>query len=588
MTDSQDLGGWDLEHYPYVREFLPPPPTFKHPYPSPTTGTTNGNGDSHYLTLKSSSEPVSTSFSDPDGLQHPDVRYTELTNWDLTYANEGLTVRVLDSRQLDGGDQVIQYRPWEKPDSSQSPTLTSTSTSNGSHNISTSNGTHTTTSTSTTTSNGKSPPKSLTTLTALSSSPSPNNNNSFPDSFSANGTKLPSFQSQFNSFPEPNIPITQSSSSSISSASSSSAAAAHHLQLQNGEYFGTLTNGSSNSSSSPALPSFHTLPANNYIHGHATLLSGPVQNNPHIQNLQAHERQIQLFPSHMGGLLPGQPTNGHNYVMTNVVTNGGGSGYNTGNGATMLDLVPVHMGHPGSAPSTSLHHALHPEKTLTTDGNIPGLISLNHETNNLNIPKYHHHHPHPNPNIMTSEGHFETLIAVKIPSSSHSFMPQQYAVVNKALEQPQQQSSPQIVTNSHHHPAHHGSTGVGVQGNSKRQPKRKRNSIDSVESCHSSSLNNDLNEPQVSSSVSSSESDFARNSGGQGPGLGNYNGNNNDPGLEKPVKKKRKRCGECIGCQRKDNCGECAPCRNEKSHQICKIRRCEKLTEKKVISNFYF
>ncbi|XP_075970921.1 ten-Eleven Translocation (TET) family protein isoform X3 [Anticarsia gemmatalis] len=49
------------------------------------------------------------------------------------------------------------------------------------------------------------------------------------------------------------------------------------------------------------------------------------------------------------------------------------------------------------------------------------------------------------------------------------------------------------------------------------------------------------------------------------------------------TKKKRKRCGECIGCQRKDNCGDCAPCRNDKSHQICKQRRCEKLTEKKLI-----
>lgn len=51
---------------------------------------------------------------------------------------------------------------------------------------------------------------------------------------------------------------------------------------------------------------------------------------------------------------------------------------------------------------------------------------------------------------------------------------------------------------------------------------------------------------------------------------------------EKQTKKKRKRCGECIGCQRKENCGDCAPCRNDKSHQICKMRRCEKLTEKKV------
>ncbi|CAH1183353.1 unnamed protein product [Phaedon cochleariae] len=52
--------------------------------------------------------------------------------------------------------------------------------------------------------------------------------------------------------------------------------------------------------------------------------------------------------------------------------------------------------------------------------------------------------------------------------------------------------------------------------------------------------------------------------------------------VDKQVKKKRKRCGECVGCQRKDNCGDCAPCRNDKSHQICKQRRCEKLTEKKV------
>lgn len=58
--------------------------------------------------------------------------------------------------------------------------------------------------------------------------------------------------------------------------------------------------------------------------------------------------------------------------------------------------------------------------------------------------------------------------------------------------------------------------------------------------------------------------------------------------VDKQVKKKRKRCGECIGCQRKDNCGDCAPCRNDKSHQICKQRRCEKLTEKKVSKAFSY
>jgi len=74
-------------------------------------------------------------------------------------------------------------------------------------------------------------------------------------------------------------------------------------------------------------------------------------------------------------------------------------------------------------------------------------------------------------------------------------------------------------------------------------------------------------------------------SGASGPAPGGPGSDDGESSSgEKPVKKKRKRCGECIGCQRKDNCGDCAPCRNEKSHQICKMRRCEKLTEKKVSS----
>lgn len=78
------------------------------------------------------------------------------------------------------------------------------------------------------------------------------------------------------------------------------------------------------------------------------------------------------------------------------------------------------------------------------------------------------------------------------------------------------------------------------------------------------------------------------------PGLGNLNHSTMSSGghqadtQEKPTKKKRKRCGECPGCQRKDNCGDCAPCRNEKSHQICKVRRCDRLTEKKVGAFIHF
>lgn len=48
-----------------------------------------------------------------------------------------------------------------------------------------------------------------------------------------------------------------------------------------------------------------------------------------------------------------------------------------------------------------------------------------------------------------------------------------------------------------------------------------------------------------------------------------------------PAKKKRKRCGECEGCSKKNNCLECGPCKSTRSHQICKMRKCEKLKTKK-------
>jgi len=65
-----------------------------------------------------------------------------------------------------------------------------------------------------------------------------------------------------------------------------------------------------------------------------------------------------------------------------------------------------------------------------------------------------------------------------------------------------------------------------------------------------------------------------------GPMIGNnieVNANNG----EKVTKKKRKRCGECQGCLKKDNCGECGPCKSVRSHQICKMRKCDQLKTKK-------
>ncbi|KAL1273819.1 hypothetical protein QQF64_026633, partial [Cirrhinus molitorella] len=49
-----------------------------------------------------------------------------------------------------------------------------------------------------------------------------------------------------------------------------------------------------------------------------------------------------------------------------------------------------------------------------------------------------------------------------------------------------------------------------------------------------------------------------------------------------PLKKKRKRCGICGPCMRKENCGTCSNCLNRKiGHQICKLRKCDELKRRK-------
>lgn len=46
-------------------------------------------------------------------------------------------------------------------------------------------------------------------------------------------------------------------------------------------------------------------------------------------------------------------------------------------------------------------------------------------------------------------------------------------------------------------------------------------------------------------------------------------------------RKKRKRCGVCGPCLRKENCGTCSNCLNRKTgHQICKLRKCDQLKKK--------
>ena len=48
-----------------------------------------------------------------------------------------------------------------------------------------------------------------------------------------------------------------------------------------------------------------------------------------------------------------------------------------------------------------------------------------------------------------------------------------------------------------------------------------------------------------------------------------------------PKIQKRKACGKCVPCQRKDNCGTCLNCVNRaKGKQICVHRKCDALKKK--------
>lgn len=59
------------------------------------------------------------------------------------------------------------------------------------------------------------------------------------------------------------------------------------------------------------------------------------------------------------------------------------------------------------------------------------------------------------------------------------------------------------------------------------------------------------------------------------------------PGGLDVARKKRKACGKCVPCQRKDNCGTCLNCVNRaKGKQICVHRKCDALKKKVKASKF--
>ncbi|ODM92930.1 DNA N6-methyl adenine demethylase [Orchesella cincta] len=429
---------------------------------------------------------------------------------------------------VDSNDQPINYRPWEKPTNGNQTTCPPTPTIN---TITITNGTKEPPQNGVSSSNEheKSSPPTLTPL-----------QNAFPnftETFSANGQKLPSFQSQFNAF-------TEEAQRRVSRASTryQQTGSCHLLRINCTRHLTT------------------TQPA-------AASPMGTREHSPFLD-----ERHVQLFPGQVP--LSGQFSNliqnsnaHHNGYVNNH--NGGFIHHHHHNASLQLqELVPVPpmiLHHPVSV-SNSTHKLA---QQITTDGSIPGL--------NLNIVDPHssggpHGFPQ-NGNIhVLPETH---VIAVKLqPYEHNNIQANNNAPVHHQITKMEQQS-PRINGNGPQNGIQNGTPSVSTPT---KKGKRKRSDTNG-------SMNGMNDHAHQVSSVSSTDSDFKRPNGSNHASNGKMsNGmghSEHGDSLDKPVKKKRKRCGECIGCQRKDNCGECAPCRNDKSHQICKQRRCDKLTEKK-------
>lgn len=431
----------------------------------------------------SSLPPFATFSGDIDGSTgftgdrlFTDTRLLDISNWD--YYGEGLTGRLIE--RTENGLSIItsqpQYRPWEsKPiDSSQAFALTTPVTT-------------------------------------------------FADAFAQNGvSKLPSFQSQFQSYNDPNGTATSEPSLTT---------------LTN------LTPVSPNSSSSPQSQNLTTLNSN--FHTLSTvsprnypLVPAPVQAReiPSIQQQFLDERHIQMYTHASGNLTTLNstihPTNifpGHNgaIIQNNQLIQG-------------PTVVTVLKPEPSNLVDFKLGSNL---TSLTSDGNL--------KIQNVGVGL------HPT--------QFQNPLSTMLDNGYNGGLEKKVNGFNVTMGSPTR--------------------------NDFRKKERRKIRASSLESSATesdgASSNMEIgaeNSGQVAaiSSTAGFKSPHQTMPTNGGMEVDEISGGNGD----KQVKKKRKRCGECIGCQRKDNCGDCAPCRNDKSHQICKQRRCEKLTEKKVRS-FY-
>lgn len=411
------------------------------------------------------SSDIDTSTGFPTDRLFTDTRLLDISNWD--YYGEGLTGRLLE--RTENGLSIItsqpQYRPWEsKPlDSSQAFSLTTPVTT-------------------------------------------------FADAFAQNGvSKLPSFQSQFQSYNDPSGNATTEPSlttlTNLTPVSPNSSS--QHSQ--------SLTTLNSN---------FHTLSTvnpRNY-----PLVPAPVQAReiPSIQQQFLDERHIQMYAH-----APGNLTTLNNTIHPSNIFQGHNGAIIQNNQLIQPTVVTV----------------LKPEPSNLVD------LKLGSNISSMDGMKIHNVSLHPT--------QFQNPMSTMLDNGYNGGLEKKINGFNVAMGSPTR--------------------------NDFRKKERRKIRASSLESSATESDGASSN-MEIGSENSGQVAAISSTAGFKSPHqtmqpngsmeLDEISGGNGD----KQVKKKRKRCGECIGCQRKDNCGDCAPCRNDKSHQICKQRRCEKLTEKKV------
>lgn len=179
----------------------------------------------------------------------------------------------------------------------------------------------------------------------------------------------------------------------------------------------------------------------------------------------------------------------------------------------------------------------------------------------------------------SSSGHQSSSFQVP-PSGVQSGLPGLGQQIQMTLHHPGQTHLPQHVVSHHIHTSHHHSAQshvsphqlqVHVQHHQQQPPpsQQQQQQQHNQSANHASQGNGSASHDQWPDHHSNSQG-----SSGLSPG-------NDSNGGDGKSKKKRKRCGECPGCIKKDNCGECGPCKSVRSHQICKMRKCDQLKTKK-------